>query len=162
MIQRSAQSTFRMILLKSRHHTAQVLQALQNLNECEILIVGKDKASACSDSLWIFSPLVRSVIDSLKNIEEHMIIFPDFSSEDIKTALDVIKGNGLKDLAFNSTTKILLETLGIDLKNIFVSAKPVKTETIPIEKIKTEDIDISEDEEDDKLEVTLSLGSHQG
>ena len=63
---------------------------------------------------------------------------------------------------FNFTTKILLETLGIDLKNIFVSSNPVKMETIPIEKIKTEDIDISEDEEDEKLEVTLSLGSHQG
>ena len=162
MIQRSAQSTFRMILLKSRHHTSQLLQALQNLNECEILIVGKNKASTYSDSLWMFSPLVRSVIDYLKNIEEHTIIFPDFSCEDIKTALDVIKGNGREDLAFNSTTKILLETLGIDLKNIFVSSNPVKTETIPIEKIKTEDIDISEDEEDDKLEVTLSLGSHQG
>ena len=39
------------------------------------------------------------------------------------------------------------------MKNIFVSSNPVKTEPIPIEKIKTEDIDISEDEEDDLEDV---------
>ena len=78
------------------------------------------------------------------------MIFPDFSSQDIETALNAILKNNRDLLVFSSTTRTLLETLGIDLKNIFLSEGIVREEQveikeketqIQIEKIKREDVD---------------------
>ena len=100
-----------MYYLKSENHSDQVLAALQNKNGCDILLIGKDNVSSHSDSLWILSPLVRSIIDSLKNFEQNMFIIPDFSSEDIKTVLHLIDiASDGKEVSCNSTTKDLLET----------------------------------------------------
>ena len=106
--------------LQSDHHSDQVLAALQNKKGCDILLIGNDSVSSQSDSLWILSPLVRSIIDSLGNIRDNLIILPDFSHEEIETALDIIDGARDREsslLFFSSTTKHLLESLGIDLKN---------------------------------------------
>ena len=103
--------------LESDHHSDQVLAALQNKNGCDILLIGNDNVSSHSDSLWILSPLVRSIIDSLGNIRDNLIILPDFSYEEIKTGLEITEGNRGEVLTFNSSTKHLLETLGMDLRN---------------------------------------------
>ena len=108
-----------MINLQSETHSIQVLEALQkkNRNGCEIFLSGNDNSRYQSDSLWILSPLIRSIIDSLGNIRDNLIILPDFSYEDIKTGLEIIEGNNRGVLKFNSSTKHLLETLGMDLRN---------------------------------------------
>ena len=126
-----------MLLLKSRDHTDQVLQDLQNINGCEILMVGNDNVSPHNDSLWLFSPLVRSIIGSLRSVEGHQMIFPDFSSQDIETALNAILKNNRDLLVFSSTTRTLLETLGIDLKNIFLSEGVVREEQVEIKEKET-------------------------
>ena len=104
-----------MIHLQAENHSLQVLDALQKKtqNGCEIFLRGNDLSKTQSNSLWILSPLVRSIIDSLGNIRDNLIILPDFSSEDIKTGLEITEGNKGEVLRFNSTTKHLLETLGI-------------------------------------------------
>ena len=113
-----------MVRLKSENHSLQVLDVLQkkNRNVCEILLIGNDNSRSQSDSLWILSPLIRSIIDSLGDIRDNLIILPDFSSEDIKTGLEITEGNKGEVLTFNSTTKHLLETLrlyrGLDLAQI--------------------------------------------
>ena len=108
-----------MIHLQSEKHSDQVLSALQNKNGdgCDILLIGKDNVSSKCDSLWLLSPLVRSIIDSLGNIRDNLIILPDFSYEEIKTGLEITEGNRREILMFNSSTKHLLETLGMDLRN---------------------------------------------
>ena len=77
------------------------------------MLIGNDNIISHSDSLWILSPLIRSIIDSLGNIRDNQIILPDFSHEDIKTGLEIIEGNKGEVLTFNSSIKNLLETLGI-------------------------------------------------
>ena len=44
-------------------------------------MTGHDNGSSHSDSLWIVSPFVRSIIGSLNNVEENLLIIPDFSNE---------------------------------------------------------------------------------
>ena len=108
-----------MMSIQSRHHKALVLEALQNIPEVDIRIAGHSQERTSSDSLWMFSPLVRSIMDSVNNTEDLLMILPDFSCRDIKTALDLMTGNKREDLlVFNSTTRIILETLGVDLNNI--------------------------------------------
>ena len=106
-----------MMRVQSDHHSDHVLAALQNKKGCDILLIGNDNVSSHSDSLWILSPLVRSIIDSLGNIRDNLIILPDFSYEDIKTGLEITEGNKGQVLVFNSSTKHLLETLGVDLSD---------------------------------------------
>ena len=110
-----------MMSLQCRSHFEQVLAALENKTEWEILIVGDDKVTKHSDSLWIFSPFIRSILGSLRNITENLIILPDFSYHDIQRALNIIEGKEGKSLLFNSSTRKLLETLGIVLNNIEAS-----------------------------------------
>ena len=105
--------------LRNLQHSDQVLAALENKNGCEIFLVGKDNVRSKSESLWILSPLIRSIIGSLGNTGDNNIILPDFTSAEIKSSLDIIEG--AKDaeslVFFNSTIKHLLESLEINLMN---------------------------------------------
>ena len=105
-----------MVCFQSEKHSLQILDVLQKKtrNGCEIFLSGNDNSRSQSDSLWILSPLIRSIIDSLGNIRDNLIILPDFSYEDIKTGLEITEGNKGEVLTFSSSTKHLLETLGID------------------------------------------------
>ena len=108
----------RNLQMQHADHSDLVLAAWENKNGCDVFLIGKDNVRSHSDSLWILSPFVRSIIDSLGNIRDNTILLPDFSYEEIKTSLDII--DGARDgefFFFNSTIKHLLESLGIDLKN---------------------------------------------
>ena len=72
-----------MLRLQAKKHSLQVLEALQrkNWNGCEIFLSGNDKtdwdlefSKYQSVGLWILSPLVRSIIDSLGDIHDNLII----------------------------------------------------------------------------------------
>ena len=104
--------------LESHHHTDNILRALEIRTELEIEIFGSDNVRTDSSSLWLLSPLVRSVLASLRNVQGNTLILPDFSSEDLRTALDIIGGEQRELIVFNSTTKPLLETLGVNLNTI--------------------------------------------
>ena len=101
-------------------------------------MIGNDNVISHSDNLWILSPLVRSIIDSLGNIRENQIILPDFSYEDIKTGLEITEGNKGDVLKFNSGTKHLLETLGIDLRSSWTVGGSSNSSGNPSLEIKTE------------------------
>ena len=143
--------------LESEHHTDNILQAMETRTELEIRISGSDNVRTDSSSLWLFSPLVRSVLASLREVQGNTLILPDFSSEDVRTALDIIGGGQKGLLVFNCTTKSLLETLGVDISGIRVSA----TQT----EIKTERFDDnreSTDEEDEDEFQKLFLAHNTG
>ena len=135
--------------LQSANHSVQVLEALQKKtrNGCEIYLSGNDNSRSQSDSLWILSPLIRSIIDSLGDIRDNLIILPDFSYEDIRTGLEVTEGNKGDVLRFSSSTKHLLETLGMDLRNCWSVADRNKSDV----KIKTEKLDEDEDDFDEEM-----------
>ena len=102
----------------SKDHVGQVREALQNNLDGEVMLIGNDSVSTNSDTLWVFSPFIRSILGSLRSIEDNLLILPDFSHEDIKAALGILEENNADTFIFSSTTKVLLETLGIDLQNV--------------------------------------------
>ena len=106
-----------MTSLQSSDHSELVLEALQSRSPHDLLVLGADTTRRThSESLWIFSPLVRSLLGSLQTLQASpLLILPDFSSEDIKTGLAVLEGRQGEDLVFNYKTRDLLETLGVDL-----------------------------------------------
>ena len=113
-----------------QHHTDTILQALETRTELEIEISGSDNVRTDSSSLWLLSPLVRSVLASLREVQGNTLILPDFSSEDVRTALDIIGGVQKGLLVFNSSTKSLLETFGVNISGIRISTaeRDIKTE----------------------------------
>ena len=114
--------------LEFHHHTDNVLQALEIRTELEIEIFGSDNVRTDSSSLWLLSPLVRSVLASLRNVQGNTLILPDFSSEDVRTALDIIGGEQRELLVFNFATKSLLETLGVNLNKTELSGLHIEFE----------------------------------
>ena len=83
-----------------------------------------------TDILWIFSPLVRSVLGSLPSLQDNLLILPDFSSEEIKTALALLQGREGEDLVFDFKTRALLETIGVDLTNTHSQANKMVADEI--------------------------------
>ena len=139
-----------MAYFSSKDHCDQILDSLQNRSCYKVSLVGDEGVGSLSDSLWLFSPLVRSIIDSLNSINDNIIILPDFSHDHIKTGLDIIEGNDSEVLLFNSTVKEFLELLGIDLKHV----KPVENfdggENVIVDfgsLIPTETVDRKDDDE---------------
>ena len=110
-------------------HSALVLEALESRdNTSDLVILGADTSRRThSDSLWIFSPLVRSLLGSLPSLQNNLLILPDFSSEDIKTGLAVLEGRQGEDLVFSYKTRALLETLGVELTTTQSPATKVNT-----------------------------------
>ena len=149
-----------MIHLQSKNHSDQVLAALQNKNGdgCDILLIGKDNVSSKCDSLWLLSPLVRSIIDSLGNIRDNTIILPDFSYDDIKIGLEITEGNRGEVLMFNSSTKHLLETLGMDLRNSWTGGDDSMSSAdlnLEIRTENTDDLPDSNDDDEDDIQKLL-------
>ena len=118
-------------IFHSRHHSEQVVSAVESRGEHDLLILGQHYNSrrTHTDSLWIFSPLVRSILGSLPSLQNNILILPDFSSEEIKTALTVLEGRKGEDLKFNSKTRDLLETLGVDLTSTQTQSQANKVKT---------------------------------
>ena len=97
--------------------TAQGTETPTRSISCLIFISGNDNSRSQIDNLWLQSPFIRSIIDSPGNIRENLIILPDFSYQEIKTGMEITEGIKEEVLMFNSSTKHLLETLGMDLRN---------------------------------------------
>ena len=125
--------------LKYHHHSENILQALEIRTELNIEISGSDNVRTDSSSLWLFSPLVRSVLASLREVQGNTLILPDFSSEDVRTALDMLGGGQRGLLVFNSTTKSLLETLGVNLNKTELYGVQIKSTFVKIEDLEKED-----------------------
>jgi len=110
----------RMINFKQTNHSSRLARAaLETENGDNLVISGSDGVPISINNLWLFSPLVRSILDSLTKVEDHLIILPGHSSEDITNGLRILTGPGPDDklVFFNQKAKVVLETLGVDLTN---------------------------------------------
>ena len=104
------------------------------------------------------SPLIRSIIDSLGNIRDNTIILPDFSYDDIKIGLEITEGNRGEVLMFNSSTKHLLETLGMDLRNSWTGGDDSMSSAdlnLEIRTENTDDLPDSNDDDEDDIQKLL-------
>ena len=91
--------------------------ALASEEDDNLVISGSDGVLVKISHLWLFSPLVRSILESLSKVEQHLIILPGLSSQDITKALGILQGPDPDHelIYFNKNAKVVLETLGIDL-----------------------------------------------
>ena len=138
------------------HHSENILRALEIRTELEIEIFGSDNVRTDSSSLWLLSPLVRSVLASLRNVQGNTLILPDFSSEDVRTALDIIGGEQRGLLVFNSTTKSLLETLGVNLNKTELSELHIEFEESVDEEVDDRNT-AAADEDDSDIRMKFPL-----
>ena len=60
-------------------HPHQVLEAVQSRGEQhDLVILGADTTRIShTDTLWIFSPLLRSILGSLQNLQNNLVILLD-------------------------------------------------------------------------------------
>ena len=73
---------------------------------------------------------MRSILGSMRTVEENVVMVPDFSCQEIKTGLDIIESEYKEVVTFNSRTEDLLHTLGIHLKTTDdVRLEPTKSQT---------------------------------
>ena len=102
----------------------------------QLLIKGSDPGTVSAPSLWLYSRLVRSLLDDQGNEGERLILMPDFRTEDIQASVHMMEALETETfLVFNGNNKVVLETLGIPLQN----HKPLEN------RVET----ISEEDEDD-------------
>ena len=109
-----------MINFKQTNHSSLLAKAAEETENVDNLVIsGSDGVPIKINNLWLFSPLVRSILESLTRLEQHLIILPGLSSEDITNGLRILNGpepdNEL--IFFDKRAKVVLETLGVDLTN---------------------------------------------
>ena len=108
------------INMKSKSHSQQLLTICWSHEEADpghsVMMVTGDSVGTTSLHLWLLSPFIRSVMNSIKTTDQHLIILPDFTSEELGEALEVIKFPEPDVFVFNEVTKNILDVIGIDIK----------------------------------------------
>ena len=80
----------------------------------QLLIRGSNPGTVTANCLWLYSRLVRSLLDG--QVEERVIVMPDFRTEDIQASVRMIQALEKETImVFNGTDKLVMETLGIPL-----------------------------------------------
>ena len=97
------------------HSSRLAKAALASEENDNLVISGSDGVLVKISHLWLFSPLVRSILDSLTKVEQHLIILPGLASEDIRNGLGILNGPAPDNelVFFNKNSKEALETLGV-------------------------------------------------
>ena len=109
-----------MINFKHTNHSSRIAKAVEETENDENLVIsGSDGVPININNLWLFSPLVRSILDSLTKVDHHLILLPGLSSQDIRDGLGILNGPDPDNelVFFNHKAKDVLETLGINLTN---------------------------------------------
>ena len=109
-----------MINFKQTNHSSRIARAVgETENDENLVISGSDGVPININNLWLFSPLVRSILDSLTKAKQHLILMPGLSSDDIRNGLAILNGPDPDSelIFFNKKAKDVLETLGIDIGN---------------------------------------------
>ena len=146
--------------LRSGSDKAQVIRILQNIIQNNYLRVGlesKDGEFLTSENILMVSPFIRSVLNSLQSVSETVLILPDFSRAEVEKCLNLLEYKAGEDLVFSGTTKRLLETIGVDLKNIKPLERNVKpkVEDNPALRINIK-AEMVEDNDSDKMNKLLA------
>ena len=104
--------------MKSLSHSDLVLSTVFSPDSGPSLTVAtSDKVATTVHSLWLLSPFIRSAIASVNRTDHHLIILPDFTSEQFRKVVDLIRHSNSELLVFNGVTRDILELIGIDISN---------------------------------------------
>ena len=102
-----------MVLLAVKTQPELILAALKNQNHYELSVYGNDGLFVKTENLWLYSSLVRSILDSSNNQRD--IVTPNFSSDEVGKALQILEREENENILVTKTTRTVLETLGVNL-----------------------------------------------
>ena len=110
----------RVTLRSVSHHQQMLRMVAERLGHSDLshklLMVTSDNVGTNADHLWLMSSWLRSLLGSIRS-EEHLIILPDFTSEELCQAMPALQfpqhQQGM--MVFNGVTKNILEILGVDI-----------------------------------------------
>ena len=80
-----------MVTLQQRSH-CDLVSGLRDLAPSyQLLIRGSDPGTVSASSLWLYSRLVRSLLDDSGSEGERLIVMPDFRTEDIQASVRMME-----------------------------------------------------------------------
>ena len=155
-----------MINLVVKDHSDLLLAALKIENREKLTVYGNDGREVLeTGSLWKYSALVRSVLEeSQRPLTEVALILADFSSDDIKEALEILEFTKTEDILISNRTKNVLNILGLKFENCIDPVKDVtenvvdKVELAEIQELLLADQNLDDDQEE-KCQVNLKEGA---
>ena len=146
-----------MISFRQENHSSRIGLTVQETDEDHyVTIIDSVGVSTRATNLWVYSPLVRSVLDTLTRDHQHLLILPDFSAADISKGLGLLRGSECEELYFNRGTKCFLETIGVQMtgSQAMVTRGEVKLESVDTsdrseetEYVKLKSVDMSDTSE---------------
>ena len=78
-----------------------------------LLMVTSDNLGTNADHLWLLSAWLRSLLGSISS-EDHLVILPDFTSEELGRAMQVLQFSQQDSRVFNRGTRDILQILGVE------------------------------------------------
>ena len=102
-----------MINLFDDSHKELLLSVLRDENQHELALVGGDGVPVISRHLWIISSMVRSILQSLDNLEDVKLILPEFSRDEISKLVKIFEMKTGDTLDVDRGTMELIEMLGV-------------------------------------------------
>ena len=127
--------------MRSRSHHHQILRTVKDCLTSDLsprlMMVTSDNAGTNAGHLWLFSDWIRSLLGSVRS-EEHLVILPDFTSEELGKALQVLQFSQQDTRLFNGVTKDILEILGLDMDKYELDGSESHPE-MEMEKIKNKE-----------------------
>ena len=143
-----------MISFSQENHSSRIGLTVQETDEDHnVTIMDSAGVATKATNLWVYSPLVRSVLDTLTRDHQHLLILPDFSAGDISKGLGLLRGSECEELYFNRGTKCFLETIGVEMTG---SQAMVTREEVKLESVDTSER--SEETEHVKPESVVTIG----
>ena len=157
-----------MINLFDDSHKELLLSVLRDENQHELALVGGDGVPIKSRHLWIISSMVRSILQSLDNLEDVKLILPEFSRDEISKLVKIFEMKTGDTLDVDRGTMELIEMLGVYIpieRNEASDTQKSKSGNSSKDKLGEEDeveiLLVSSDSEDDEEvnEREESIGS---
>ena len=83
-----------------------------------LVLTGANQVQVRADRLWLVSPLVRSILDSLGQVnvldQENVLLMPDYEGDVIRTSLEMLEmADPDEMLVFDGRNRSVLEALGV-------------------------------------------------
>ena len=109
-------------------------------------------------TLWLLSPLVRSLMASLSVSEDAVILLPDCHRDDVTVGLGLLRDSGQDTLVFNARVRSFLEAIGLDVRS---SELWVKQEPQEGEELVAEETSDAEDDTEDAMETQEDISEDE-
>ena len=127
----------------------------------QLVIATSDNEVIDARNLWIFSGYIRSMIGSLRELIEPVLIMPQFSSQEVRTGLKILEMSQLDIIIFDKGVRAFLETVGVNINKCEIFVKEEPREELESAIMMNED-DNEEKEKEELESIQQQLLSEEG